>query len=180
MVARSITLGEASRWAARSSVALLSTASELRDGRAETETPPKPSTEAPARPFDYESAITPAQERPELVPGAILRVSLDVDHWLAAGADGEIQVMVESQRVFTPITLDKGRNVGVYQARDTLVASGLVWDQVQQGLARKAYLIEQPMGQGRIIAFAEDPNPRAYAEASSLLFMNAILLGAAR
>ena len=112
-----------------------------------------------------------------MVPGAILRVSLDVDHWLAAGADGEIQVMVESQRVFTPITLDKGRNVGVYQARDTLVASGLVWDQVQQGLARKAYLIEQPMGQGRIIAFAEDPNARAYAEASSLLFMNAILLG---
>ena len=175
-----VTLGEASRWASRASVGLLGAASELRDGRPETETPPKPNTDAPARPFDYESAITPAQERPELVPGAILRVSLDADHWLTAGADGEIQVMVESQRVFTPIPLDKGRNVGIYQTRDRLVASGLVWDEVQQGLARKAYVIEQPSGQGRIIAFAEDPNARAYAESSSLLFMNAILLGASR
>jgi hypothetical protein len=35
------------------------------------------------------------------------------------------------------------------------------------------------MGRGRVIAFAEDPNYRAFAEASELLFINAVLLGPA-
>jgi hypothetical protein len=46
-------------------------------------------------------------------------------------------------------------------------------------LPQKAFLIHQPMGQGHIIAFAEDPNFRAYAEATQFLFINAVLLGAA-
>jgi hypothetical protein len=37
--------------------------------------------------------------------------------------------------------------------------------------------MHQPMGQGHVIAFAEDANYRAYAEASMLLFINAVLLG---
>jgi hypothetical protein len=39
--------------------------------------------------------------------------------------------------------------------------------------------MEQPMGQGRIVAFAEDPNYRGFTEATSLLFMNAVLIGPA-
>ena len=42
---------------------------------------------------------------------------------------------------------------------------------------QKAFLMHQPFGQGHVIAFAEEPNYRAYAEASMLLFMNAVLLG---
>jgi hypothetical protein len=36
--------------------------------------------------------------------------------------------------------------------------------------------MHQPMGRGHIIAFAEDPNYRAFAEATQLLFINAVLL----
>ena len=104
---------------------------------------------------------------------------LDPEHWLSAGTDGEVQAMVEGQRVFTPITLTKGRNVGVYQGKDRLVASGLVWEEAQSQLAQKAFLIHQPMGQGHVIAFAEDPNYRAFTEGTELLLMNAILLGPA-
>jgi hypothetical protein len=46
-------------------------------------------------------------------------------------------------------------------------------------LAQKAFLVEQPMGDGHIIAFAEDPNYRAFAEATQLLFINGVLLGPA-
>jgi len=35
------------------------------------------------------------------------------------------------------------------------------------------------MGQGHVIAFAEDPNFRAFTEATELLFANAVLLGPA-
>jgi hypothetical protein len=178
-----ITLAEASRWAARENVGLLDSRTELRGGRPETEPADRDKDaskkDAPAQPIDFEKAITPERERPESTPGALLRVRLDPEHWLSAGTDGEIQAIVEGQRVFTPITLDKGRNVGVYQGKDRLVASGLVWDEAQAQLAQKAFLIHQPMGQGHVIAFAEDPNYRAFTEAAELLLMNAILLGPA-
>jgi hypothetical protein len=87
--------------------------------------------------------------------------------------------MVEGRRVFTPVRLDQGSNVGVYAKKDRLVAAGLVWDDARAQLAEKAYLVEEPMGKGRVIAFAEDPNYRAFTEASELLFINAVLLGPA-
>ena len=130
----------------------------------------------PAKPFDFDKAILPERERPENTPGAMLRVQLDTEHWLASGTDGEIQVMVEGQRVFTPVKLDKGRNVGVYAKKDRLVAGGLVWEEARDQLAEKAYLVEQSLGRGHVVGFAEDPNYRAFAEATELLFINAVLL----
>ena len=176
-----ITLGEASRWAARENVGLLATRTEFRDGRSETQTPEKDQKkdEPPPKPLDFEKAIQPERERPQSTPGAMLRVELDKEHWISAGTDGEVQAIVEGQRVFTPIKLDQGRNVGVYAGKDRLVAGGLVWNDAQELLAQKAYLIDQPLGQGRVIAFAEDPNYRAFTEATQLLFMNAILFGPA-
>src|SRR5687768_2190128 len=102
-----ITLAEASRWAARDRVGLLSTDTLMRDGTPERdpETPPpssqgqgggsgggggsgaKPDT---SKPFDYDKAIQPERERPENLAGAMLRVRLDRNHWLTAGLDGEI------------------------------------------------------------------------------------------
>jgi hypothetical protein len=175
-----ITIAEASRWAGRESIGLLESRTELSDGAPETDGPARPRTDASRQPFDFDRAITPAQERPDLVPGAILRVRLDGEHWLASGHDDEIGVMVESQRVFTPITLDKGVNVGVYQKSEQLLASGIIWDESRKQVAQKSYLVEQPLGRGRVIAFAEDPNGRAFAEGSQLLFLNAVLLGGSR
>jgi hypothetical protein len=127
--------------------------------------------------FDFDKAIQPDRERPAAQPGAILRVTLDTDHWLTAGSDDETQVMIEGQRVFAPLKLNSGRNVGIYAKKDRLVASGLVWPEGLDLLVQKPFLMHQPLGQGHVIAFAEDANYRAYAEASMLLFMNAVLLG---
>jgi hypothetical protein len=179
-----VTLAEASRWAARDRVGLLSTDTLLRDGSPERDAaegqtgqqPPgaKPET---AKPFEYEKAIQPERERPETLAGAMLRVRLDRNHWLTAGLDDQIQAVYEGARVFAPLKLDAGRNVGVYEPLDRLVAAGLVWKEAQPLIAQRAYLMHQPMGQGHIIAFAEDPNYRAFVEATELLFINAVLLG---
>jgi hypothetical protein len=184
-----VALGEASRWLTREKVGLLDTKTELRDGRPEPEPsrdekkepekPPAKDKDGKPEPFDLEKAVQPERERPDAVPGAILRVTLDPEHWLSAGTDGEIQAIVESRRVFTPMKLDKGTNVGVYAKKDSVVESGLVWDDVRDLLARKAFLMHQPTGEGHVIAFAEDPNYRGYAEATELLFVNAVLLGPA-
>lgn len=174
-----VTAGEASRWAARERVGLLGTRTLLRDGTPESDQSDEKKGDAKPVP-EYEKAIQPDRERPENTPGAMLRVTLDPEHWLAAGFDGEIAALVESSRVFAPIKLDVGRNVGVYAKQDRLVAGGLAWPEAQTLLAEKPYLIYQPMGQGHIVAFAEDPNYRAFTEATELLFMNAILLGPGR
>jgi hypothetical protein len=180
-----ITLAEASRWAARDRVGLLSTDTLLRDGSPERDDPPaagggsgssgsKPDA---SKPFDYDKAIQPERERPENLAGAMLRVRLDRNHWLTAGLDNEITVVVEGARVFAPLKLDAGRNVGLYQTEDRLVAAGLVWKEAQPLLAQRTYLMHQSLGSGHIIGFAEDPNYRAFTEATTLLFVNAVLLG---
>ena len=178
-----VTLGEASRWAAGERVKLLETTTELRGGRPEVQEKEGEGQQRRGgdadKPFDYEQAILPDRERPENTPGAILRVLLDREHWLSAGTDGEIQAIVEGRRVFTPLKLDKGTNVGVYADRDRLVVGGLAWEEAQAQLARKAFLMHQRVGNGHLIAFAEDPNYRAFSEATELLFANAVLLGPA-
>jgi hypothetical protein len=179
-----VTLAEASRWATGSNVGLLDTTSLLKDGRPDVPPPtggggasggtanaPKPGE------FDYDKAIQPDRERPASQPGAILRVTLDTNHWLTAGNDGETQVMIEGNRVFAPIKLNSGRNVGVYGTKDKLIASGLIWPDAQDILVQKAFLLHQPFGQGHVIAFAEEPNYRAFTESTMLLFMNAVMLG---
>ncbi len=171
-----VTMAESSGWASRAG--LLATTTERRGGRAEGDDPPDSGT--PDQPIEYLDAISPEDESPEGVPGAILRTVLDTEHWLAAGTDGEIGVLVEGSRVFSPITLDDGANVGRYADLDSLVLGGIVWEESRPQLANKAFLIHQPVGRGQLVAFAEDPNYRAYAEATQLLFMNAVLLGPGR
>jgi hypothetical protein len=173
-----ITMAESTRWATRESVGLLATKAERRGGRAEGDDPPE--EETPDQPIDYLEAIAPGDEPPESVPGVILRAKLDTEHWLAAGTDGDIGVLVSGSRVFQPITLDRGTNVGRYADLDSLVLSGVAWEEARPQLATKAFLIHQPVGRGQIIAFAEDPNFRAYTETTQLLFMNAVLLGPGR
>jgi hypothetical protein len=169
-------------------VGLLEAPTLLRDGTPEKDPDAEEDDEPERAPdraggppalFDLEKAIQPEEERPEPTPGALLRVELDGEHWLASGLDGEVQAIVESRRVFAPIRLDAGRNVGLYRDSERLVASGLAWPEARELLARRAFLVHQPEGEGHLVAFAEDPNYRGLAEATQLLFVNAVLLGPA-
>ncbi len=176
-----VTLADASRWAAGEKVGLLAAKLESRDGAAAASAAAGGDKKADEKKaFDYEKAIQPDKEDPEAVPGALLRVTLDREHWLAAGLDGEVQAIVEGVRIFTPVKLDRGRNVGIYATKDRLVAGGYAWEASQNQLPQKAYLMHQPLGRGHVIAFAEDPNFRAAAPATGLLFVNAVVLGPGR
>lgn len=130
-----------------------------------------------SRPFRYDTAILPDRELPGATPGAILAVRLDGEHWLAAGYDGQTNVVVGSRNVFTPIKLDRGVNVAIYEARDKLLLSGFNWDDKLDQLAQKAYLVHQPHGRGHVVAFAEDPNVRGLTRGLELLVLNAVLFG---
>ncbi len=194
-----ISFGEATRWLTEERVGLLSTQRELRGGKADTPERPAaapapagaPATPAPSpapRPaetappkgeFNLEQFIQPERELPDATPGALFRIKLDTEHWMAAGYDGDAYVMVDSSNIFQPLKLDRGVNVGVYAAGDESMASGFTWEASRKQLASKAYLMVQPHGRGLVIAFAEDPNYRAFMHGLNLLFLNAVLFGPA-
>ncbi len=136
--------------------------------------------EEPAKPaFDYDQAILPDEESPARTPGAILRVDLDPEHWLAFGLGTAIDVIGRDRAIYTPVKLDAGRNVGIYAARDALLRAGFAWEDKLDQLAKKAFLVHQPHGDGHVVAFAEDPTTRGMVEGTDLLLLNAVLLGAA-
>lgn len=186
-----VTLAEATRWATNRSVGLLNTTPLLKDGRPDVpssgsnagsggssgQSERSTRSEGGAADFDYDEAIQPERERPASQPGAILNVIIDTDHWLSAGLDGEIHAMIEGNRVFAPIKLNDGRNVGRWGTKDRLIAAGLVWPEARDLLVEKGFLMHQPWGQGHVVAFAEEATYRAFSEGTMLLFMNAVLLG---
>ncbi|MFQ5652529.1 MAG: M14 family metallopeptidase [bacterium] len=181
-----ITFGEATLWLTDEKVGLLATTREFKGGKPEKKKKKDPSGKAPAGEpkqksgeFNIETAILPEEELPAATPGAILRVVLDTEHWLAFGYDGDANALVSSRNIFTPLKLNKGRNVGTYADKGKVVVSGFTWPEEQKQIASKAYLMHQPHGRGHVVAFAEDPNVRAFIDGLNLLFMNAVFLGPA-
>jgi len=186
-----ITLGTATQWLSSDGVDLLATRAEQRgdgvrkaagDKAAEAGGAGKGKQATPsdkAQAFDYQEAIRPDKERPPSTPGAILRVLVDPKHWLGFGYHGTADVVHDSSHILTPIKRDRGTNVVRY-AKEGLVRAGFVWDESLKQLPEKAYLVHQPHGRGHVVAFAEDPNVRAFADGLNLFLLNAVLLTAGR
>jgi hypothetical protein len=113
------------------------------------------------------------------VPGAVFRATLDPDYWLRAGYAGdELPVLVDSDRVYLPPEgpPSSGRRVVARLAGGTPL-SGHAWEESTQRLRGAVAVYEQRVGRGRVIAFAEDPNFRAYARGMNRMFLNAVVLG---
>lgn len=114
------------------------------------------------------------------VPGAILRATLDPDYWLRAGYDGsELPMLVTSSRVYLAPdgAPNSGRRVVARFAPGNPLVSGVLWDEPKQRLPGAVAVYEQRVGNGRVIAFAEEPSFRAYHRGMNRMFLNAVILG---
>ena len=128
---------------------------------------------------DYTKAIEAEKELPDSIPGALLRARVDPDHWLGAGVGESVIAMVVGRDVFTPVKLDKGVNVAVFESADKVLASGYLWEEGRKQLAYKPLVIAQPQGRGMVVAFTADPNYRGYLDGMNILFLNAVFRGPA-
>ncbi len=163
----------ATNWLADEKVNLLATKREKR----EKPDPKGEKKDDASKPDPVEKAIEPADEFPSTTSGAILRVRVDASHWLGFGYGDTTTVMVDSNRIFSLVKLDRGTNVAVYQPEDKFFASGFMWDDARKQLPNKAYLIHSRVGRGNVVGFAEDPNYRAFMDGLNVMFLNAVFLG---
>ncbi|NDD65933.1 MAG: peptidase, partial [Acidobacteria bacterium] len=171
-----IGIAGAVNWLADEKVNLLAIRREKREK-------PDPKTEkredgSPAASRDLVAkAIEPVDEYPSSTPGAILRIRVDRDHWLGFGYGETTTVMVDSNRIYSLIRLDRGTNVGTYLPPDQMVASGHLWDDARRQLPNKAFLVHARSGRGHVVGFVEDPNYRAFMDGLNRFVTNAIFLG---
>ena len=144
-------------------------------GRAAAEA--KPSEEASVSEAEQELARTRADERMQRFhpSGAILRVDLDPEHWLAFGCGERVAAMMQAEEVL--LARDPVTTVGRFAGPSTLHVGGLLWPEAAGRIAQTAYATRESRRRGQIILFAGDPNFRGYFWGTERLFLNAVLLG---
>jgi hypothetical protein len=190
-----LTLGSATRFVADSDVALLNVKRELafkdkkkaKDGETDEASEPSDADEKDKKSKkstvaskllnskeDMIKAIENKEEKPDAVPGVLVNVDVDQNHWLTAGINKNVIAMVTGNDIYTPIKLASGKNVAWFANKDKLLASGYLWNENKKQLPYKPYLIQQPMGAGMVISFTQEPTFRAYLDGLNVLLMNAI------
>lgn len=154
---------------------LLATARELKGGLVSKDDGPKG---PPKKPEDtLEEMLLPQNEFPESVYGALLRVKFDNSHWLAYGMRDEQAVMVNSSRIYRPLRLNSGDNVGLYATSEKLLMSGFATEATLSQIANKPFAMMARSGRGLVIGFTEDPNFRGFMKGLQPLIVNALFFG---
>jgi hypothetical protein len=112
-----------------------------------------------------------AEQEVERTPGAILRVEVNLAHFLSFGFDAGELVLHNSNFIFKPSR--DGTHVVTY-AKEKLRLSGYVWPDTEKRIAGTPYLIDENVGRGHVILFADDPNFRLVWPRLTRLFLNAV------
>ena len=108
-------------------------------------------------------------------PGAIVKVELKGPSPLAIGYPDAFHVLARNTRLFK--AGEKGRPVLSYAGAGTLKIAGHLLPEDASSLAETDFLVVEPLGKGRVIMFAEDPNLRNQWTHLHQLLFNAMLFG---
>ncbi|MGD2151639.1 MAG: M14 family metallopeptidase [Gemmatimonadales bacterium] len=111
------------------------------------------------------------------VPGAIFEANLNEHHWMSAGFEGmELPVLVNSSSIYLPPEGPPSSSRTVIATYGPKIA-GHAWPETLERLDGAVFAYEQRVGGGRVIAFAEDINFRAFWRGANRLLLNAVILG---
>ncbi len=108
------------------------------------------------------------------IGGLIAEGRLDTTHPLAFGLRDTIPLFRRGTTFYEPSDI-VGANVGVYTS--TPLLSGYVSEPQRKNMAGSMALVAQNRGRGSIIAFADNPNFRAFWYGTNRLFINALFFG---
>jgi hypothetical protein len=129
-----------------------------------------PDREAPPAEGDDEPT-----KRVENLPGSIFKASLNNHYYLGIGYPEEIAVQVRGTYLFSKT--EKGANVATFPQNSHVM--GHKWEDTEAILADKLYLADVPLGEGRVILFADDPTFRGFWRGLDRLVLSSILFAPA-
>lgn len=120
-----------------------------------------------------------ANKVPEALPGALFRATVDRTTYLNYGVSkDEVPVLIASAYFFR--YSKEGTNALVFDAnpKKPLTISGFVWEgNTERLLKGSSYVIDESMGGGHVVLFAEDPFFRGMTRSTTRQFFNAITFG---
>lgn len=158
--------------------------------KAEATPTPRPANTAasnPEMPTEQSDGIAPTlppiaspsannNQVPEGLPGAIFRATVDRTTYLNYGVNkNELPVLLASGYFFR--YSKEGTNALVFDAnpRKPLTVSGFVWEgNTERLLKGTSYLIDESLGGGHVIMFAEDPFFRGMTRGLTRQFFNSV------
>ena len=200
-----ITMGRATSWAAREDVGMTTArvltaddkdekpkaeekkkddaATAKKDTAAKKETPEK--KEAPAAPATGADSLlavkspTANANAPQPIPGAHFDAVYDMTHWLTLGIERQRTTVLMDGDAFLKLSKE-GSNVAVFPATGPLKRAGFAFpDNTERLLKGTALIVEEKVGRGHLVMFANDPMFRGWWRALDRVVMNAVLLGSA-
>ena len=122
---------------------------------------------------------TASNAAPIELAGSHFDVVLDRTHWLTNGYEQPRLTVLMSGSSFYKLSKE-GSNVAVFPTTGALYRAGFTWPNNTERLLRgTAFLIEEPIGGGHLVMFANDPMFRGWWRALDRLVLNAVVLGPA-
>jgi hypothetical protein len=168
-----IAMGGSAAWVARDSAFTTAKLVAPEEKKDDKPTPPVSAAADTALGVKSPSATT---ESPEDLPGGLFDVVIDRTHWLTAGIEqGRTTTLFMGSSFFRPSK--DGSNVAVFAPTGKLHRAGFVWpDNTERLLRGTSLVVQESLGRGHVILFANNPMFRAWWRAMDKLVLNAILL----
>jgi hypothetical protein len=188
-----VTMAGASAWAAREDVALTSArvvGAEKGDSASRTGaagaagaggTPRSAADSAAPRAAELLAATSPTANAnvPAPLPGSHFDAVLDRTHWLTAGYDVPRLTALVGDGPYLRLSKE-GTNVAVFPSTGPFLRAGFTWPGNTERLLRgTALVVEEPLGRGHVVVFANEPMFRGWWRAMDGLVLNALVLGPA-
>ncbi|HVX88877.1 MAG TPA: M14 family zinc carboxypeptidase [Gemmatimonadales bacterium] len=124
------------------------------------------------------SPNAPQGTRPDQIPGAIFRATLDRSHWLAWGyGRDELPVLLTTSELLKPSS--KGDNPAAFTGTGLLIA-GFTFPNTERFVQGSVYAAVENAGRGKAVLFADDPLFRGFWRGPARLVTNALLYGTGR
>lgn len=113
------------------------------------------------------------------IPGSIFRAEIDAESALADGYDASLPlpVPIDGEQVYK--AAPSGRAVVSIPARkgQKNLLSGWAWPDSEDALRGTVWLHDEPLGEGHVFVFTQDPTERAMWPGLEKLLLNAMLAG---
>jgi len=174
-----ITMGGATAWAADPDVNLTSARMHRPDTTAAGRAAANSARQRVTTRDELLPVVSPSArpDTPEPLAGSHFDVLLDRTHWLTHGYNEPRLTVLFDGANFLKLSRE-GTNVAVFPAEGRVLRAGFAFpDNTERLLRNTSLVIEEPVGNGHIILFNNEPMFRAWWRSLDRLVLNGVLLG---